>query len=97
MLVKGFAVGPNWAPTAKLNFQARFVRQHQTFEGDPQAELGLTPIREEIVRGYRVGAYWEFTRQLHFTFAVDHGERESNLLGRNYTYNAGIANVRYIF
>jgi len=97
MLVKGFAVGPNWAPTAKLNFQARFVRQHQIFEGDPQAELGVAPVREEFVRGYRVGAYWEFTRQLHFTFSVDHGERESNLLGRNYRYNAGIANVRYIF
>jgi hypothetical protein len=97
VVVKGVSFGPNWAPTAKLNFQARFIRQHQDFEGDPQAELGLTPVREEIVRGYRLGSYWEFTRQIHFTFALDHGERESNILGRNYRYNAGIANVKYVF
>ena len=49
------------------------------------------------MRGYRLGAYWELSRQVHFQFSLDHGERESNILGRNYTYNAGIANVRYIF
>jgi len=95
--VTGFAVGPGWAPTAKLNFQARFLKQHQVFEGDPAAQLGITPVREEYVRGYRLGAYWELSRQVHFQFSVDHGERESNILGRNYTYNAGIANVRYVF
>lgn len=95
--VTGFAFGPGWAPTAKLNFQARFLKQHQVFEGDPQAQLGVAPLREEYVRGYRLGAYWEMTRQVHFQFSIDHGERESNLLGRNYSYNAGIANVRYVF
>jgi hypothetical protein len=97
LVVKGIGFGPNWAPTAKLNFQARLVRQHQTFEGDPEAELGLAPVREEFVRGMRLGSYWEYSRQVHFTFSLDHGERESNILGRNYRYNAGIANVRYIF
>jgi hypothetical protein len=95
--VTGFAFGPGWAPTAKLNFQARFLKQHQVFEGDPEAQLGVAPLREEYVRGYRLGAYWEMTRQMHFQFSLDHGERESNILGRNYTYNAGIANVRYVF
>lgn len=95
--VTGFAFGPGWAPTAKLNFQARFLKQHQVFEGDPEAQLGLSPLREEYIRGYRLGAYWEMTRQVHFQFSIDHGERESNILGRNYTYNAGIANVRYVF
>jgi len=97
VVVKGFSIGPGWAPTAKLNFQARLLRQHQVFEGDPAAILGVTPVREEFIRGYRLGSYWEYNRQVHFTFSLDHGERESNILGRNYTYNAGIAQVRYIF
>jgi hypothetical protein len=97
VIVKGISFGPGWAPTAKLNFQARFLRQHQVFGGDPEAALGVTPVREEFVRGYRLGSYWEYNRQVHFTFSLDHGERESNILGRNYRYNAGIAQVRYIF
>lgn len=97
IVVKGFSFGPGWAPTAKLNFQARFIRQHQVFEGDPEALLGVTPLRQEFVRGYRLGSYWEYSRQVHFTFSLDHGERESNILGRNYRYNAGIAHVKYIF
>ena len=97
VVVTGVSFGPNWAPTAKLNFQARFVRQHQVFGGDPEAVLGVAPVRQEYVRGIRLGSYWEYNRQVHFTFSLDHGERESNILGRNYRYNAGIANVRYIF
>ena len=97
VVVTGFAIGPGWAATAKLNFQARVLKQHQVFGGDPEAALGLAVLREEYIRGYRLGAYWELSRQVHFQFSIDHGERESNLLGRNYTYNAGIANVRYVF
>jgi len=67
------------------------------FEGDPAAELGAAPLREEYIRGYRLGAYWEYTRRIHYQFAFDHGERESNILGRNYTYNAGIGQVRFVF
>lgn len=97
IVAKGYAFGPGWAPTAKLNFQARFLRQHQVFAGDPEAELGIAPLRQEFIRGYRLGSYWEYTRQVHFTFALDHGERESNILGRNYTYNAATGNVKYFF
>ena len=94
---KVWAFGPGWAPTAKLNFQARFVHQHQVFEGDPEAELGLVPVRQEFVRGYRLGAYWEYDRRWHYQLSFEHGERESNLLGRNYRFNAGIAQVRFVF
>src|SRR5260221_440804 len=97
IVAKEVAVARGWAPTAKLNFQARLYRQHQVFEGDPNAALGVSPLRQEFIRGYRLGSYWEYTRQVHFTFALDHGERESNILGRNYTYNAATANVKYIF
>ena len=97
ILSKGWAVGPGWAATAKLNFQARFYRQHQIFEGDPTADLGLTPVRQEIVRGYRLGAYWDYDRRISYQFSVEHGDRESNIIGRNYRFNAGIAQVRWAF
>jgi len=83
------------SPTLAL--QARLLRQHQWFEGDPSFALGLTPLRQEYVRGYRLGAYWEYTRRLHYQLAFDHGERESNILGRNYRYNAGVAQARFVF
>lgn len=97
VVVKGWGFGPGWAPTAKLNFQARFFRQHQVFEGDPSAQLRITRQREEIVRGYRLGAYWDYDRRISYQFSVEHGERESNTLGRNYRFNAGIAQVRWAF
>jgi hypothetical protein len=97
IIVRSFAVGPNWAPTAKLNFQARFVHQHLTFEGDPRVALGVVPLGQEILRGVRLGAYWEYDRRWSYQFSFDHGERESNLLGRDFRYNAGVAQVRYAF
>ena len=97
MVARGYAVGPGWAVTAKLNLQARLFRQRQWFEGDPVFALGLAPLRQEYVRGYRLGAYWEYDRRIHYQFSVEHGERESNILGRNYRFNAGIAQVRYVF
>jgi len=97
MVVKGFGVGPSWAPTAKLNFQARLLREHQVFEGDPNAILGVTPLRQEFVRAVRFGVYWEYTRRIHYQLAFDHGERESNILGRDFHYNAGVAQVRFVF
>jgi hypothetical protein len=97
VVVKGYGVGAGWAVTAKLNLMARFLRQHQTFEGDPLAELGVAPLREEYIRGFRLGAYWEYTRRIHYQFAFDHGERQSNIPERPYTYNAGIGQVRFVF
>lgn len=97
VVVRGVAFGPGWAPTAKLNFSARVMRERQEFSGDPGVALGVTPLRLEVVRNLRLGAYWEYNRQIHWTFAIDRGTRESNVLGRDFTYNALIANVRYLF
>lgn len=99
VVVRGVAFGPGWAPTAKLNFSARFMRERQDYRGGSFtfAVPGVTPPDLEIVRLVRLGAYWEYTRQIHWQFAIDHGERESNVLGRDYRYNAVVANVRYLF
>lgn len=97
VLVRGVAFGPGWAPTAKLNFSARIMREKQDFSGSPFVPLGVTALRQETVRNLRLGAYWEYTRQIHWQFAIDHGQRESNVSGREFKYNAVIANVRYLF
>ncbi len=55
------------------------------------------PLREEIVRTFRLGSYWEYTRHVHVTAAWEQGDRESNPIGRNYHFNAIMANIRYIF
>jgi hypothetical protein len=98
VVVRGVAFGPGWAPTAKLAFSARILREDQQYGGDETAQPvpGL-PFLHEILRGVRLGSYWEYDRQLHFQFAIDHGDRESNGIGRNYRYNAVMANARYLF
>ena len=96
VVVRGVAFGPGWAPTAKLNFSARIMRERQDYSGDPLV-AGITPLGLEFVRDFRIGAYWEYNRQIHWQFAFDHGERESNVLGRDFRYNAFIANVKYFF
>lgn len=96
---RGISFGPGWAPTAKLSFTARLMRERRDLSGDPGTALapGIFPLRQEIIRNYRLGAYWEYTRQVHWTFAIDRGTREANLLDRDYTYTALVANVRYLF
>jgi hypothetical protein len=97
VLVRGVAFGPGWAPTAKLNFSARIMREKQDFGGSPFVPLGVTPLRLEIVRNVRLGAYWEYTRQIHWQFAIDRGDRDSNVPGRDFKYTAVMGNVRYLF
>ena len=97
VVVRSLSFGPGWALTAKTNVTARFLRQHLAYGGDPSAAIGATPQREEIIRTIRFGTYWEYTRHVHVTAAWDNGERESNILGRNFRYVAIMANLRYIF
>jgi len=95
VVIRGVAFGPGWAPTAKLAFSLRAFRNHQTFVDTPGAALGTAPAHEEIVRGIRLGAFWEVQRHVDVTLAIDHGERESNFIGRNFRYNAFVGNIRY--
>ncbi len=98
VVIRGVAFGPGWAPTAKLAFSARVFRNHQTFAEFTDAPVGTgAPQHEEIVRGMRLGAFWEVQRRIDVTLAIDHGERESNFIGRNFRYNAFVGNIRYTF
>jgi hypothetical protein len=97
VVIRGVAFGPSWAPTAKLAFSLRAFRNHQSFVDTPGAAVGTAPAHEEIVRGIRLGAFWEVQRRVDVTLAIDHGERESNFIGRNFRYNAFVGNIRYTF
>jgi hypothetical protein len=97
VVVKGISFGPGWAITAKTNLTARFINQHLNYAADAFTLTTGEPLREEIVKAFRLGTYWEYTRHVHVTAAWEQGDRESNQLGRNYHYNAYMANIRYIF
>jgi hypothetical protein len=89
-LVDGVSFGPSWAPTAKLVFSARLVRDVIEYQGDPA-------MREETVRALRLAAGWEITRRLRLAAGVDRGERSSTFLDRDYDFTAWMANLRYQF
>ena len=97
VLVRGIAVGPAWAPTAKLAFSLRWVDEHRVFiAADPNvAPVGT--LLDETVRVVRFGIAWEPQRLVQVGLGLDRGIRESNTLGRNYGYTATMANIRVIW
>ena len=97
VVVRTISFGPGWALTAKTNLSARFIHQKLDYAGDPSAAAGTTGLRSDEVRTFRLGLYWEYTRHVHVTTAWDHGTRDSNEIGRDFRYNAYMANIRYVF
>lgn len=94
VLVRGAAFGPRWAVTNKLVLSARLVRERRTFEGDPSLAAGAT-LRDEDLHLWRVGLGWEPQRFWQLGLALDRGERESNIPGRDYQYTAVMGNLAY--
>ena len=56
ILAQGWGIGPAWAPTVKLVFQAKYVREDRDYRGDPGIALSGTPEREDTFRGIAVAA-----------------------------------------
>jgi hypothetical protein len=92
VVVSRFAFGPNWAPTAKLVFSARYVRERQQYQS---TETSALIPRDETLRLLRFGAGWEPMRRIRLGAGLDLGERTANTLGRDYDYYAVMANARY--
>jgi hypothetical protein len=97
VIVSGVTFGPRWAPTPKLVFSALFLRERQQFAGDPNIFLLGTPQRDETVRTFRLGAGWEPKRFIEVSGGWEHGIRTSNVLNRDYDFDALMANVRFRF
>jgi hypothetical protein len=96
IIVKGVSFGPSWAATAKLVFSARLIREERTYEGDPALFLVPgTSLRDDRINALRFGVGWEPLRQWQAGFAIDRGERESNIAGRDYQYSAFTANLAW--
>lgn len=96
VVLRGSAFGIAWAPLAKVSLYTRFINERRIHEGDPAVAAGGL-LLDETLRTMRFGVGWEPRRHWYVGAAMDHGERESNELGRDYDYNAYVFNVRFLF
>jgi hypothetical protein len=96
MLVSGVAFGPRWALTNKAVLSAQLVRERRVFDGDPSLAEGTTR-RDELINLARISIGWEPVRYWQVSAAFDHGERESNIVGRDYQFNAVMGNIAYVW
>lgn len=97
VLSTGVSIGPAWAPTSKLVFQAKAVHEKREYQGDPDPAFVGLPHREDTFKGIRLSAGYTPRRSLQFSLSLDHGERDSNRLLRDYDYNLLSANARFQF
>ena len=94
LIVAGVSFGPRWAVTNKVVLGAQLLRERQVFDGDPSIGAGITR-RDELINLARISVGWEPVRFWQLSAAFDHGERESNVVGRDYQFNAVMANLAY--
>jgi len=97
VLSEGWGIGPSWAPTSKLVFQAKYVREDRDYRGDPGFVLAGTAPREDTFRGLNLAAGYSPRRNIELGVAIETGDRSSNTAGRDYDYNAVSANARLRF
>jgi hypothetical protein len=96
MLVSGVGFGPRWALTNKAVLAAQLVRERRVFDGDPSIGAGITR-RDELINLARISVGWEPARYWQVSAGFDHGERESNIVGRDYQFNAVMGNIAYVW
>lgn len=94
MIVSGVSFGPRWAVTNKTVLGAQLVRERRVFDGDPSLAGGTT-LRDELIHLVRFSVGWEPARFWQLSAAVDHGNRDSNIAGRDYHFNAVMGNIAY--
>lgn len=99
ILSTGMSIGPSWAPTSKLVFEARYVHEKREYEGDPSLSLpGSTGVRrEDTFNGLRIAAGYTPVRSVRLSLAFERGDRDSNILLRDYEYNRVSANAQFRF
>ena len=95
-VVKGVAFGPRWEMTSKTVLSARLLHERRTFSGDPGIVAGGVK-RDEVYRLARFAFGWEPQHFWQVSVAFDVGDRESNIDGRDYQYNAVMGNLAYVW
>ena len=93
LMVAGVSFGPRWAvrtrscwgttPAGAAGFRRRSV------------DRGRDHATDELINLARISVGWEPVRFWQLSAAFDHGERESNVVGRDYQFNAVMANLAY--
>src|SRR5439155_20783560 len=96
VLVKGVSFGPRWAMTNQVVLSARFARERRQFDGNPALAAGAT-LRDEVYHLIRFAVGWEPQRRWQVGLGYDHGERESNIAGRDYQVNTVTGNLAYVW
>jgi exopolysaccharide biosynthesis operon protein EpsL len=102
ILSTGASIGPAWAPTSKLVFQLKAVHEKREFKGDPGPAFGVLPspgvtVREDTFNGIRLSAGYSPRRNVQLAVSGERGDRDSNILGRDYDYNRVSANAKFQF
>ena len=97
VLSEGWSVGPAWAPTIKLVFQARYLRENREFKGDPALVIVGGVPREDKFDGFSVIAGYTPVRNVHLSLGAEWGDRTSNIFMRDYDYRLISANARIRF
>ena len=94
VVVRGSAFAASWAPTAKLVFTGRIFEERREGVGTPESVVLGLPVRDDTVRGLRLGLGWEPVRFAEVGFGVEWGDRTSNEILRDYDYVAAMINLR---
>lgn len=97
VLSQGWGLGPAWAPTVKLVFQARYLREDREFKGDPGLVLVGGVPREDSFDGFSITAGYTPVRNVHLSVGAEWGDRTSNVVGRDFDYRLISANARIRF
>ena len=97
ILSEGWSVGPAWAPTIKLVFQAKYLRENREFKGDPSLVIVGGVPREDKFDGFSVVAGWTPVRNVHLSLGAEWGDRTSNVFLRDFDYRLISANARIRF
>jgi exopolysaccharide biosynthesis operon protein EpsL len=97
VLSEGWSVGPAWAPTVKLVFQARYLRENRDFRGDPALVIVGGAPREDSFDGFSVVAGYTPVRNVHLSLGAEWGDRTSNIFLRDFEYRLISANARIRF
>jgi len=94
---RGASFGPAWAPTDKIVLQARLLYDKRNYQGDPGFVVTGAPEREDTFKGIRLSAGWTPRRFIELVGSVERGDRDSNVVGKDYDYTSWMANARIRF
>ena len=97
VLSQGWSVGPAWAPTIKLVFQGRYLRETREFKGEPALVIVGGVPREDSFDGFSLTAGYTPVRNIHLSIGAEWGDRTSNIIGRDFDYRLISANARIRF